>query len=199
MLSKYFLFVVVPLFFVATILYYIVANDAIEPDYGRKESKPTIVGKNIDGVVYNDNGSLLYNYRADYLEYFQLAEVSRFVKPKLYAYQEGSNNKAWQIVSKEALYNTDDSITLYEDVQLESYKADKLTGISYKNIQMNTQYLELDLTTKDVRSDRQVDMIDSAKSENHGKFLEGNIESNQYKLNEECHAIIQPADFEKSE
>ena len=26
-------------------------------------------------------------------------------------------------------------------------------------------------------------------------FLEGNIDSNQYRFNEDCHAIIQPEDF----
>lgn len=187
---------IVVIFAIASLFYYIVLHDFSEEVSPNKEYKPSVIGKNIKGYVYGETGLREYNYKASQVEYFKVADVTRFINPFLFAYNLDNNTKKWEIQSNDGIYNTDDSITLYNDVKIASYKIDPKSQENYKDIRMFTSYLELDLDTMDVRSNQQVDMVNRVMSEDHGKFLEGNVETNQYRLNEDCHAIIQPDDFE---
>jgi LPS export ABC transporter protein LptC len=194
--TRTFILILSCIFIMASVFFYIVIYDYAEEESPDKEYKPSVVGKKVRGHVYNgDDGTVEYEYKAKQLEFFKIADVTRFVDPYMFAYDTDRKSKKWEIWSKDGIYNTGDSISLYNDVNIVTFTASEADKGSLENIRILTSYLELDLGTKDIRSNRQVDMVDRVMSENHGKFLEGNIDSNQYRFNEDCHAIIQPDDF----
>ncbi len=191
-----FFLLILLMFLISSIFYYIAIHSSSEQESPNKEYKPSIIGKMIKGNVYGETGIKEYVYTAKQSEFYKIADVTRFSEPYVLAFNVDGSTQKWEIQSQEGMYNTNDSLSLYNDVKIATFKMDEISKNEEKNVEIFTSYLELDLDTKDVRTDRQVDMFDKALSENHGKFLEGNIDTNQYHLSEDCHAIIQPADFE---
>ncbi|MGN1356161.1 MAG: LPS export ABC transporter periplasmic protein LptC [Succinivibrionaceae bacterium] len=184
-------------FLCASTVYYIATVDTETLVSEEREFRPSFVGSGLYTKIYDENGTFLYYFQAREMEYFRVNDVSSYIEPYAYNVFQGTRDKSWEVSANKGFFNTDEFITLSDNVVVKNYEKDQSGSGSNLRWWMNTSYLQLDTNTSDISSNQLVHMYDTGLSENHGYDLVGNLETKIFNLKRDCHAIIQPADFHR--
>lgn len=185
-------------FLCAAIVYYIANIETDSKVSEEREYRPSFIGKGLDSKIYDSQGTFLYFFKAKQMEYFKVSDVSSYVNPYAYNVFDNTLDKSWEVSADKGFFNTDEFITLSENVVVKNYSKNEDSEGSTLRWWMNTSYLQLDINTSDISTNKLVHMYDPAFSENHGYDLVGNLETKKFTLKRDCHAIIQPEDFKQN-
>ena len=130
---------------------------------------------------YDAKGQLQQELQADYAEYYPQLEMSELEHPRITTRDlQGQPN--WLLQGEKGILNQEDSAILRNKVQLENLLPNPTVE------RLTTDYLELDLTNQQVRTNLKVE-IEGPSFHTQGKGLRGNLDQNSYELLDDSHAI----------
>ncbi len=182
----------------ASIVYYIANIDTYNVVSEERDYRPSFIGSGLDTKLYDSTGKFLYFFKSKKMEYFKVNDMSSYIEPYAYNVFKDTNEKSWEVSADKGFFNTDEFITLSENVVVKNYKMNDEGSRSSLKWWVETSYLQYDINTADISSNQLVNIYDTGLSENHGYDLVGNLENKIFSLKRDCHAIIQPADFNQN-
>ncbi|MEH8126851.1 LPS export ABC transporter periplasmic protein LptC [Aeromonas veronii] len=143
--------------------------------------QPDFVAKDLVTTRFDINGKRTERLESTYAEYYQILEQATFDKPVVYMYDE-QGAAEWKVTAETGVLNTDDNVILRDKVHL-----DGLLPTSFIST-LDTSYLELDLVTQDVRSNREVNIL-GRDFQTQGVGLKGHLDRKYFELLDQGHAI----------
>lgn len=147
----------------------------------KEHFQPDFVVHDVVTRQYDKQGRLTERLTSRYGEYFRAIEMANLQQPELTLYNE-SGVPEWRVKAKEGVWNANDSAVLRNEVH-----ADGLLPDSFVKT-LDTEYMELDLTNQDVRSNKQV-LVVGPSFQTQGVGLRGNLNTRYFELLEQSHAI----------
>ena len=193
-MMKYASLVVLTLFSYFCYHWYSVKKDAVDPE--KTEAQPNFIAKNFTTYRYNQHGYLYEIIHADHAETYISADLIEMTYPSLtyYPARDLSSKKViknqkniqesdyWHIKAESGSFNSKDSINLRKNVKVQNHGVETLIS------SIESDYLELDFTTNEVRTPEMV-YINGKDFSNSCKGLNGNLDTKYFELMEDCHAI----------
>ncbi len=143
--------------------------------------QPDFIAKDLVTTRFDETGKRSERLESVYAEYFQLLEQATFDKPIVYLFDD-KGDAEWKVTAETGVLNTDDNVILRDKVHL-----DGLLPTSFIST-LDTPYLELDLVTQDVRSNRQVAIV-AKEFQTEGVGLKGHLDRKYFELLDQGHAI----------
>ncbi|MGL5037287.1 MAG: LPS export ABC transporter periplasmic protein LptC, partial [Aeromonas sp.] len=143
--------------------------------------QPDFVAKNLVTTRFDVNGKRTDRLESSYAEYYQLLEQATFDKPVVYMYDK-QGAAEWKITADTGVLNTNDNVILRDNVRL-----DGLLPTAFI-VKLDSPYLELDLVTQDVRSNREVNIL-GQEFQTEGVGLKGHLDRKYFELLDQGHAI----------
>ncbi|MGL4249238.1 MAG: LPS export ABC transporter periplasmic protein LptC [Aeromonas sp.] len=143
--------------------------------------QPDFVAKDLVTTRFDVNGKRTERLESRHAEYFQLLEQATFEQPVVYLFDE-QGAAEWKVTAETGVLNTGDNVILRDKVHL-----DGLLPASFIAT-LDTSYLELDLVTQDVRSNREVKIV-GRDFQTEGVGLKGHLDRKYFELLDQGHAI----------
>lgn len=143
--------------------------------------QPDFVAKNLVTTRFDVEGNPTERLESRYAEYFQLLEQATFEAPVVYLFDK-QGRAEWRASAQSGILNTDDNVILRDNVHL-----DGLLPSSFIST-MDTPYLELDMVTQDVRSNREIKIV-GQDFQTQGVGLKGHLDRKYFELLDQGHAI----------
>lgn len=143
--------------------------------------QPDFVASDLVAHQYDEQGRLRERLESPHAEYFGATEMANLQAPNLTLYDKGGT-PAWKVTAKEGVLNLNDNALLRGQVHLEGLLPQGMVK------SMDTEYLELDLTNQDVRSNERVKILGHV-FQSEGIGLKGNLDTRYLELLEQSHAI----------
>lgn len=143
--------------------------------------QPDFVSKDLVTTRFDVNGKRTERLEAAYAEYYQILEQATFDKPVIYMFDD-QGQEEWKLTADTGVLNTDDNVIMRDKVHL-----DGLLPTSFIST-LDTPYLELDLVTQDVRSNREVKIL-GQDFQTEGVGLKGHLDRKYFELLDQGHAI----------
>ncbi|MGL4933636.1 MAG: LPS export ABC transporter periplasmic protein LptC [Aeromonas sp.] len=143
--------------------------------------QPDFVARDLVTTRFDLNGKRTERLESSYAEYYQVIEQATFDKPVVYLYDE-QGAAEWKVTADTGVLNTGDNVILRDKVHL-----DGLLPASFIST-LDTSYLELDLVTQDVRSNREVKIL-GLDFQTQGVGLKGHLDRKYFELLDQGHAI----------
>ncbi|MGL5814571.1 LPS export ABC transporter periplasmic protein LptC [Aeromonas sp.] len=143
--------------------------------------QPDFTAKNLVTTRFDEQGKRTERLESEFAEYFQILEQATFNKPVIYLFDE-KGEAEWKVTAETGVLNTDDNVILRDKVHL-----DGLLPASFIST-LDTQYLEMDMVTQDVRSNQHI-RIQGQEFQTEGVGLKGHLERKYFELLDKGHAI----------
>lgn len=143
--------------------------------------QPDFVAKDLVTTRFDINGKRTERLEATYAEYYQILEQAIFDKPVVYLYDD-QGAAEWKVTAETGVLNTDDNVILRDKVHLAGLLPTAFIST------LDTPYLELDLVTQDVRSNREVKIL-GQDFQTQGVGLKGHLDRKYFELLDQGHAI----------
>ncbi|CAH0532500.1 Lipopolysaccharide export system protein LptC [Vibrio stylophorae] len=139
--------------------------------------KPIFVGDNIINKGYSAQGLLNYQVESKKLSYFAEHGNTEFEQPTLLVFRNGDQAE-WRLTAKHATLTKEQMLILVDDVKLYNL----LPNNAFEK--METDYLVLDLISKDFNTD-QPTQIQGPGFHSRGNKMQGNLEQHVAELQDE--------------
>ena len=143
--------------------------------------QPDFVARDLVTTRFDVNGKRTERLESQYAEYFQILEQATFEKPVVYMFDE-QGQAEWKVTAETGVLNTDDNVILRDKVHLDGLLPDSFIS------KLDTPYMELDLVTQDIRSNRQVNIL-GQDFQTEGVGLKGHLDRKYFELLDQGHAI----------
>lgn len=151
-------------------------------DNAKKEHfQPDFVAQNVVTREFDSNGRLTRHLESRFTEYFRSIDMAQLQEPRLTLYNQ-QGIPEWKISAKEGVWNVGDNAVLRNDIHVDGLLPDAMVRT------IDTSYLELDLNSKDVRSNSKV-IAKGDLVQTEGVGLKGNLDKRYFELLEQSHAI----------
>ena len=152
------------------------SDQAVNP----QDYKPDFVAKNLATIQYNQLGLPYRGLTADYAEHYEPLSMTIMEKPVILLYSPDGQPQ-WQLSGDEGMVNTNDNAILNGDVVGKGLQADAVIKT------LTTEYLELDFTNNQLRSNRAV-QLSSPTYQAKGLGLLGKIDQQTVEILHETQA-----------
>lgn len=143
--------------------------------------QPTYTTRDLVTRHYDDKGQLKEELRARYAEHYAQLEMTELELPTI-RLNDAVGKPTWQIDAKRGTLNQGDTALLRDKVSLVSLDPASVVQ------RVLTEYLEMDLASKQVRTNLQVQM-EGADFHNQGVGFKGMLEQKIYQLLDKSHAV----------
>lgn len=147
-----------------------------EQDY-----QPDFIATNLDSVQYNQLGLPYRGLKAAYAEHYEPLAMTLMEKPVILLYSPDGLPQ-WRLSGNDGVFNTNDNAVLHGDVVGKGLQPDALVHT------LKTQYLELDFTHNQLRSNQDV-QLSSPNYQAQGQGLLGIIDQQTVELLHDTRAI----------
>lgn len=131
---------------------------------------PTLSGKNIENITYNENGVRNYRVASKYLDHYAKSGNTVFEYPALSVYREGDVEE-WRITADRGILDSEQVLTLHGNVLAKNLLPD--AGFDT----MATDKLLIHLKNRDFWADSQVLLV-GPQFETKGRKMKGNFGDN---------------------
>ncbi len=195
MRKRHLLAIICALFLAAAVIYYIAAVDVAEHPSAEREYRPSFVGTGLNVRVLDSQGRLEMAARADRMEHYRVSATTVYDRPRLWSRLEGGDRDSWEISAERGYFNSGEFFSLDGSVAGEGTGAGP--GGRTGSWHLATSYLQLDLNSHDISSDREVVITGDGGTWNRGTGLRGNLDSKKFSLRSDCHAVIDPEVFDR--
>ncbi len=187
------------IFMVAVIVYYIAVVDMVESVSVERDFRPSFIAKGVKTTIINADGQADTVVRAGKIEYFKVNDTMMFDHPYVYKVLPNEKINRWQILADKGYFNANEFFSLSGHVVINGLvlpqgENSEISDPDAKWI-VKTSYLQLDLNSHDVSSDKTVYITGSMGTSNQGKELQGNLDTKIFNLKRECNAVLYPQDF----
>lgn len=147
--------------------------------------QPDFVADNLKSVSYNDEGKVESRVSADHMEHYEANNLTRFTQPVYLLYPD-DGNAHWRISATEGTLDRHDNIvTLQNNVIIDAITPNEPLQ------QLKTSYLELDLDTMIMRSDRVIN-VDGVGFKVDGTGLYADLNEQTVELLNQVTGIYEP-------
>lgn len=143
--------------------------------------QPTYTTRDLITRHYDDRGQLKEELRSRYAEHYAQLEMTELEQPTI-RLNDAEGKPTWQIEAKHGTLNQGDNALLRDQVNLVSLDPASMVQ------RVKTEYLEMDLTNKQVRTNLQVEM-EGADFHNQGVGFKGMLDQKIYQLLDKSHAV----------
>lgn len=143
--------------------------------------QPSFTAKNLRTEHYDAQGRLKEELAADYAEHYAQLEMSELEQPRVTT-RDAAGKPLWQLSSEKGVLNNSDNAILRTQVILKNLGPKPIAE------QLTTEYMELDLTNQQMRTNLKV-VIEGPGFRNEGVGLLGKLNQNSYELLDNSHAI----------
>jgi Uncharacterized protein conserved in bacteria len=143
--------------------------------------QPTYTTRDLVTRHYDDKGQLKEELRARYAEHYAPLEMTELDLPEI-RLNDAEGKATWQINARHGTLNQGDTALLRDNVNLISL--DPASVIQ----RVMTEYLEMDLASKQVRTNLKVEM-EGAEFHNQGMGFKGMLDQKIYQLLDKSHAV----------
>lgn len=140
----------------------------------QQDYQPDFIAKNLQSVQYNQLGLPYRGLTADYAEHYEPLTMTIMEKPVILLYSPDGKPQ-WQLSGDEGMINTNDNAILNGSVVGKGLQPDAVIKT------LNTEYLELDFTNNQLRSNRTV-QLSSPNYQATGLGLLGKIDQQTVEL-----------------
>lgn len=140
----------------------------------QQDYQPDFIAKNLQSVQYNQLGLPYRGLTAEYAEHYEPLTMTLMEKPVILLYSPDGKPQ-WQLSGDEGMINTNDNAILNGSVVGKGLQPDAV----FKTL--NTEYLELDFTNNQLRSNRTV-QLSSPNYQATGLGLLGKIDQQTVEL-----------------
>jgi lipopolysaccharide export system protein LptC len=146
--------------------------------------QPNYQAKGMLSTLYDANGKISHQVYADKMEHYQLLGFTLFQQPKYTIFVE-NQREPWQVTALEGTLYEDNRIQLETDVIILSQDEQGIVQT------INTEFLEINLSSKTLSSDQPVSITGSDYVIN-SNGLSANLETRQYELIDHVQTIYAP-------
>lgn len=151
--------------------YYIYESTTVENNQiAPSPESPVFTGKNLHNTSYDTEGLRNYQIYSTSLEHYAQTGETIFHDPQLIVYRDGDIDE-WIVTSDTGVLNKDNKLKLKGHVVAKN----TLEGSSFDRL--TTEFMLLDLETKDFSSDKKVTMT-GPQFINDGNAVKGNFSTN---------------------
>ncbi|ART82855.1 LPS export ABC transporter periplasmic protein LptC [Oceanisphaera profunda] len=140
----------------------------------QQDYQPDFIAKNLQSVQYNQLGLPYRGLTAEYAEHYEPLTMTIMEKPVILLYSPDGKPQ-WQLSGDEGMINTNDNAILNGSVVGKGLQPDAVIKT------LNTEYLELDFTNNQLRSNRAV-TLSSPNYQATGLGLLGQIDQQTVEL-----------------
>ncbi|QYJ74841.1 LPS export ABC transporter periplasmic protein LptC [Shewanella sp. FJAT-52076] len=177
---------IILLFGTALTLYWQVqSKKASQPQLTDSVQKPDYVATDLRSISYNAEGKLESRVSASYMEHFDGDAQTLFTQPVYTLFPEDGQGE-WRLTAKTGrLDKVSDEVMLEEEVLIEALTIDEPLQ------QLNTSYLELDLKTMILTSDKEI-IISGNNFHLSGHGLYADLNAKEVKLLSKIKGTYEP-------
>ncbi|WP_163934545.1 LPS export ABC transporter periplasmic protein LptC [Paraferrimonas sp. SM1919] len=151
------------------------ANTSIQPDF---------IATGLTSVTFTAKGFKESQLKADYMEHYQSLDMTNFEKPLVYIYPNNGSSQ-WTATSAQGTFNTDTQVlSLSNQVIIQAIEPNEPIQ------SLSSQYLELNLDTMIISSQRKVDIYGS-NYHLTGVGLYGDLEANYIDLKQQVNGTYE--------
>ncbi len=143
--------------------------------------QPNYTTRDLTTRHYDAQGQLKEELRSRYAEHYAQLEMTELEHPSI-RLNDAQGKPTWQIEAKHGTLNQGDTALLRDQVNLVSLDPASVVQ------RVKTEYLEMDLTNKQVRTNLQVEM-EGADFHNQGVGFKGMLDQKIYQLLDKSHAV----------
>ncbi|MCF1426484.1 MAG: LPS export ABC transporter periplasmic protein LptC [Shewanella sp.] len=152
------------------------ASNVVQPDF---------VADDLYSVSFNDRGEVESRVMAVYMEHFDASNLTRFSQPVYLLYPDNGQAN-WRISAAKGTLKQDDNIvTLENNVIIDAITPNEPLQ------QLKTSYLQLDLDTMIMRSDRVI-QVNGSNFKAEGTGLYANLNAQTVELLNQVTGIYEP-------
>ena len=145
--------------------------------------QPDFTAENLISRIYSDKGHLNAEVQAEYMEHYQSLALTRLKQPVYLLYPENSDGQ-WQIQARAGQLSDGRHVVLENDVIITAIEPNEPLKT------LTTSYLELDLETMIMTSNRRIDG-QGEDFEIHAAGLWADLNLNQIELKSQVNAIYE--------
>ena len=146
---------------------------------------PDFVADNLKSVSFNEKGDVESRVSAEHMEHFDASNLTRFTRPVYLLYPD-DGAAHWRISATEGALDKDDNIvTLQNNVIIDAITPNEPLQ------QLRTSYLQLDLDTMIMRSDRMI-QVDGMNFKVEGTGLYADLNAQTVELLNQVTGIYEP-------
>lgn len=150
-----------------------------------EQLKPNYQAYAMHSVLYTDDGRINHEVFAQQMAHYDKQGYTLFTQPSYVIYTENRKNP-WQISALEGKLTDNQRLILEQGVVIQSTDDNGLVQT------MQTSYIELDLTSKDVVSQHPV-TITGDNYMIQSKGIKANLQSNTFEIGEHVETTFQPS------
>ncbi|UJF19586.1 LPS export ABC transporter periplasmic protein LptC [Vibrio sp. SS-MA-C1-2] len=164
---------------------YYLAEKHLQPDIQVQPDteKPTLIGHDITNNSFTLKGLLNYQIKAQKLEYFEAASNTLFQQPEMTLFRLGTD-KEWVLTSDRATLTKEQILILNGNVKIRNLLPDSPLKL------MTTDYLVVDLISKDFSSDQPIKFT-GVNFSSSGNAIQGNFDRNEAELKDQTRGIYE--------
>lgn len=151
----------------------------------KKDGAPDYTGKRMETTVYDLQGKAQYFAAADEIKRYENSEKTEFIRPLLELFDSDTALKQWKVSADHAEVTKDKMLYLVGNVKIESLDSQSRLQ------QIETERLNVDLTTQDISSDRAVKSYGMGFITT-GVGLTGNLKKQIATLTNDVKSYIEP-------
>ena len=156
-------------------------DSAPEPvDSQQAMYQPNFIAEKLTTRHYAANGLLRQTLQADRAEHYAQLDMTELTRPTVLT-RDNDGQPQWQLSGENGVLNSNDNALLRHQVVL------KYVGINPQVDQLTTDYLEMDLTNQQVRTNLKVE-ISGPGYHNQGTGLLAELDHHRYQLLSNSHA-----------
>ncbi len=193
-MRKRHLFVIICILFAsAAMVYYIAVMDVTEAVSVERDYRPSFIGRGLNTVVLNSEGAADIKFKAQKMEYYKVSDTTYYDHPYVFKRLAGEQPEGWEILADQGYFNAGEFITLNGNVQVNG--GDISSKEHKKWWSLRSSYLQFDLNSHDISSDKDVVISGTAGSVNRCGELNGNLDTRIFNFKGSCNAVIYPQDF----
>ncbi|SDI40898.1 lipopolysaccharide export system protein LptC [Ferrimonas sediminum] len=153
-------------------------TDEVKPSY-----QPDFIAENLKSRIYSEQGHLNAEIAADEMEHYQSLALTRLTKPEYLLYPQDSQGQ-WRIQAKRGQLSDGRHVVLENDVIITAIEPNEPLKT------LTTSYLELDLETMIMTSNRQI-LATGEDFEINAKGLWADLNLNKVELKSQVYAIYE--------
>lgn len=143
--------------------------------------QPNFTARGLTTIHYDSAGQLKERLESRYAEHYDQLEMTELEQPIITVNDE-QGRPNWRITGEKGVINQGDNAILRTQVKIDNLQP----GSTVERIR--TEYLELDLTNQQVRTNLKVEM-DGPEFHNQGVGFKGQLKQKTYQLLSNSHAV----------
>ena len=143
--------------------------------------QPNFTARQLTTMHYDSKGQLKERLESRYAEHYNQLEMTELEQP-IITINDEQGHPIWRITGEKGVVNQCDNAILREQVKIDNLQPDSVVQ------RIRTEYLEMDLTNQQVRTNLKVEM-DGPEFHNQGVGFKGQLKQKTYQLLSNSHAL----------